>query len=158
MEKNSKIVGITSTGDSGSDGNSHVFFIGSDQALCGYDVGFENTQVLPDYVDVRDRDTSMCEECISYYNEWLGDGGEREPTVKCKCDAMSSEGPQRCQKVVSAYKARELSHPTRTRNLPVCPTCYRWIESLESNSVETEYKEARPWLTSSVSQSTDQIG
>lgn len=155
MEKNSEIVGITSTRDAESEGDSHVFFMESDEALCGYNVGFEDTQILPDYVDVRERDTSMCEECITQYNMWLESGGVREPTVKCKCDAMSSEGPERCQKVASAYKARELSHPTRTRSLPVCPTCYRWIESLDSNSVETDYKEAEPWLTSSMAESTE---
>ena len=156
MSENSRIVGVTSPKDN-DESISHIFFSRSDKTFCGYDVGFEDTYILSDYIVVGEHNNNMCQECIHEYNKWLENDGKREPTIKCKCDAMTTEGPERCEKVVSAYKARELRHPSRSKNLPVCPACYRWIKSLGDNSVEVGYNDAQPWLSSTKPESIDNM-
>lgn len=155
MNNKSQIVGVTECEN--SEKKSHVFFAKQDESLCGNEVRSEDTDILPDYVQISSRADDICKECKEEYDKWLENGGNREPTTKCTCDSMTTAGPERCEKVVSAYKARELSHPARKRSLPVCPTCYRWIKSLNTNSVDTEYSEATPWLQKRKPESLDEI-
>lgn len=140
----SRVIGLTECEDNKKD--RHLFFVRQDKALCEYKIGFEDIDIFPDYVDVRDYSDNICPDCLDEYKEWVSKGGTRSPTVKCKCDVMTNEGPETCNTIVSAYKARELSHPTSDINMPVCPNCYKWIRSLSSSGVETEYSKAQPWL------------
>lgn len=132
-------------------GKDHVFFSKGSESLCGMKVEDEDARILEDYMDVENQSGELCAECESRYDEWLCNEGRRAPTVKCKCD-MRSEGfeSERCNAVISAFKARQLRHPNaQEESVPVCPYCYRWIRSLDSNPVETSYEEAKPWLEKS---------
>lgn len=135
-----KLVGIY------RDAREHIIFDRNSHTICGKKA--ESVEFLSDYVDVDERYDNICSECKDEYKRWKK-SGQRAPTVECKCDIISQDGVERCESIVSAYRARELSHPIKDRNVPVCPNCYKWIRSIGENGVETSYKNAEPWLEKS---------
>lgn len=126
--------------------SDHISFNIEDESLCGEVV--TECQVIQDYVDVTERD-GICQNCVSKYVDWRDNGGRREPTIKCECDIRSNEELEKCETVTSAYKARELNHPDADSPVPICKSCYNWIQSLDSNNVSTKYENAKPWLQKS---------
>lgn len=145
-EKDYRVVGLTV-----SKKVNHILFSRSSTSLCGEQIGDQDIRILNDFEGVEDSDGDLCEECVSLYEQWVSDNGERAPTVKCRCDVRTNlSDSETCGSIVSAFEARELCHPTADRDtVPVCPNCYRWIRSIDANSVETSYEEADPWLEKS---------
>ena len=135
-----KVAGVTD--------NGHICFSKLSQTLCDERINSE-VRLLPDYENPAEDTNQTCSECKNQYEGWIEDNGSRAPTVRCECDMISKQGIETCDSVVSAYKARELSHPSEDRNMPVCPNCYRWICSIDTNSVTTPYEEAKQWLQNS---------
>lgn len=152
-EKDYRVVGVVDSGDI-----NHVFFSKSSVSLCDKRVRDQSVRMLDDFEDLDNLDCNVCEECVSLYNDWISGNGSRAPTVRCRCDVrISLSDSETCDSVVSAFNARELCHPNANRDsVPVCPDCYRWIKSIDTNSVETSYEEADPWLETSLEPSIDQ--
>ena len=148
-EKNHKVVGLTVSEEE----VNHVLFSESSTSLCDKQIEGMDIRMLSDFEGIEVSADDICEECLSSYEQWISDNGKRAPTVKCRCDIKTNlSDVETCDSVVSAFKARELSHPSAERDsIPVCPNCYRWIRSIESNNVETSYEKADPWLERSKS-------
>lgn len=127
--------------------SNHISTNGSDKCLCGKGKKEKKIKRLQDFEDPKDAD-STCLDCLNRYKKCVDLGIiKRLPTVKCKCERNINNNFQKCNKVVSAYKARELKHPNSPNiSEPICSDCYNTIRSVKTNSVTTKYKNANSWL------------
>lgn len=125
----------------------HISTNKKQNCFCGRTKKNQKIEKIEDYKDPDSID-NLCQSCINNYKLAKENNSfVLEPTVKCSFDIIIGDRIQRCDKVVSAYKARELKHPNSSNGSePVCEECYKEIKSNDKNSVTTRYEEAVPWL------------
>lgn len=125
----------------------HISTNKKDECFCGEKKKKREIQRIEDYKDIK-QIKELCEDCFNNYKLSLNNKKViLDPTVKCSFDDITNNRSNRCGKIISAYNARELKHPNSTNGSePVCEDCYKKIRVSNKNSVNTNYKNAVPWL------------